>query len=259
MVSKTIVFIHGMYMTSLCWGEWPDYFQARGYRCMAPGWPGREQSVMKLRESHPDPQLGQLTLGRIIEHYTSLIQDLDEKPILIGHSMGGLVVQLLLQRQAAIAGVAISSASPQGVFSTKWTFLRSNFPHINPFANQNIPIWMGLKRFQSTFVNALPLEQQQEAYEKYAVPESRRVPVSSLSRAARVNFNKPHAPLLLVAGTEDHLIPASLVRANWSRYKRSPSITDFKEFAGRCHFILGQSNWQEVAESISLWLNDMEV
>ena len=259
MPSKTIVFIHGMYMTPLCWEYWLPYFEAKGYRCLAPGWPGRDKPVEELRKKHPDPELGQLTLGRVIEHYATLIRTLDEKPILIGHSMGGLVVQLMLQRQAAVAGVAISSAPPQGVITAKWAFIRSNIPHINPFTNQNIPIQMSLKRFQYTFANVLPLEQQQAAFERYAVPESRRVPVGALTRTGRIAFRRPHPPLLLVAGSNDHLIPSALIRTNWNRYKRSPSITDFMEFPGRSHFIIGQEGWQEVADYINVWLTDMEV
>ena len=123
MTSKTILFIHGMYMTPLCWEHWLDYFQAKGYRCIAPAWPGRDKPVETLRKS-PDPQLGQLSLKRVIEHYSSLIQMLEEKPILIGHSMGALVVQLLLQRYEAIAGVAIDSAPPLGVLTTDRAFLK---------------------------------------------------------------------------------------------------------------------------------------
>jgi alpha-beta hydrolase superfamily lysophospholipase len=89
------------------------------------------------------------------------------------------------------------------------------------------------------------------------VPESRRVPAESLSSLARVNFKKPGAPLLLIAGSNDHIIPASLVRSNHARYNRPGSITDFKEFAGRTHFIIGQDNWEEVAGYVGAWLGDL--
>ncbi len=92
MISNTILFIHGMYMNSLCWEKWVTFFQARGYRCHAPDWPGRDRSVELLRKIHPDPDLGKLTLGRVVESYECAVSSFDEKPILIGHSMGGLVV-----------------------------------------------------------------------------------------------------------------------------------------------------------------------
>jgi pimeloyl-ACP methyl ester carboxylesterase len=256
MPSKTILFIHGMYMTPLCWEHWLDYFQEKGYRCIAPAWPDRDRPVQELRKSHPDPQLGRLTLSRVIDHYASLIHMLEEKPILIGHSMGGLVVQLLLQRYEASAGVAIDSAPPQGVFTAKVEFLKSNWPHINPFVPQGSPIQMTLERFQYTFVNDLPLEVQQAAFERYVVPESRRVPAQSLTKVAAIDFSSPHPPLLLVAGSNDHLIPAALNQTNYKKYKRSASVTDFKKFAGRTHFTIGQPGWEEVAGYIATWLKE---
>jgi alpha-beta hydrolase superfamily lysophospholipase len=252
MKSKTIVFVHGMYMNPLCWEQWVDYYQAKGYKCLAPAWPGRDKPIETLRKQHPDSQLGKLTLNNVLEHFTDTIKRLDEKPVLVGHSMGGLVVQLLLQKDLAAAGVAIDSAPPRGVFTTKWSFLKSNWPHITPFVSQSNPIEMSFKRFQYAFVNKLPLEEQRAAYERYIVPESRRVPRESLT--ARVDFKKPHPPLLLIAGLADNIIPASLIKTNYAKYKQSPSITNYKEFAGRAHFIIGQKGWEEVAAFVNTWL-----
>ena len=254
MKSKTVVFIHGMYMTSLCWEKWVETFAARGYKCLAPAWPGRDQPVEILRKRHPDPQLGKLTLSNVLESLADSIKRLDEKPVLIGHSMGALAVQLLLQKDLAVAGIAIDSAPPMGVITAKWPFLKSNWPHITPFVSLASPIEMTFERFQYTFVNTLPLVEQREAYEKYVVPESRRIPRESLT--ARIDFARPHPPLLLIAGSADRLIPASLNKTNHARYKASPSITDFKEFAGRTHFIIGQKNWEEVADYALAWLSE---
>ena len=254
MTSKIVVFIHGMYMTPLCWEQWLDYFRAKGYTCIAPAWPGRDQPIDTLRQRHPDPQLGQLTLSKVLAHLVDTIKSLDEKPILIGHSMGGLIVQLLLQKDLAAAGVAIDSAPPLGVITTKWSFLKSNWPHITPFASLSQPIAMTFERFQYAFANTLPLAEQRAAFEKYVVPESRRVPRESLT--ARIDFNKPHPPLLLIAGSIDNIIPASLNKSNYNKYKSSSSVTDFKEFPGRNHYIIGQQNWEEVADTILAWLND---
>jgi alpha-beta hydrolase superfamily lysophospholipase len=251
---KTIVFIHGMYMTPLCWEHWVDHFRSRGYQCVAPAWPGRDQPVEALRMLHPDPQLGKLTLSRVLESLTDTIKTLSEKPILIGHSMGGLAVQLLLQRHLAAAGIAIDSAPPMGVFTVQWPFLKSNWPHITPFVSQNNPIEMSFERFQYTFVNDLPLAEQRAAYDRYVVPESRRVPRESLT--TKINFKMPHPPLLLIAGSADHLIPAALNKTNFTCYQQSKSITDFKEFAGRTHFIIGQEKWEEVADYCLAWLNE---
>lgn len=252
MKAKTIVFVHGMYMNSLCWEHWVAHFQSKGYTCLAPDWPGRNQPIEVLRKNHPDPSLGGLTLSRVLQHYTNTIKTLEEKPIIIGHSMGGLIVQLLLQSDLAAAAVAIDTAPPMGVFSTKWSFLKSNWPHITPFVSQNSPIEMTFEHFQYTFVNGYPLAEQQAAYARYVVPESRRVPRESLT--ARIDFKKPHAPLLFIAGSADNIIPATLNKSNQAKYRHSHSVTDFKEFAGRTHFIVGQKNWEEVADYIIGWL-----
>src|SRR3954462_15117401 len=98
MPSKTMLFIHGMFVTPACWDAWTGYYQAKGYRCLAPAWPGRDQPVETLMSNHPDPQLGKLTLAEVVECHARIIEKLDEKPILVGHSMGGLITQVLLNR-----------------------------------------------------------------------------------------------------------------------------------------------------------------
>jgi len=263
MKSKNIIFIHGMFMTPLCWEHWLPYFQDKGYNCTAPAWPGRDKPIETLRANHPDPQLGKLNLTAVVEHLAAQIKKLDDKPILIGHSMGGLAVQLLLQRGLAVAGVAIDSAPPAGVFTMKWSFLKANWPMINPFIPTSQPRAMPFEAFQYAFVNNLPLAEQKAAYDRYVVPESRRIPRESLTNTGKIDFTKPHPPLLLIAGSEDHIIPAALNKTNFSKYQAaaqaSSSVTDYKEFAGRAHFIIGQKNWEEVAGYILGWLSEKGV
>ncbi|HEY2979898.1 MAG TPA: alpha/beta fold hydrolase [Anaerolineales bacterium] len=254
MKTKTIVFIHGMFMTPLCWEHWIARYQAKGYRCIAPPWPGRAQPVEVLRKNHPDPELGRLKLRDVVEAMALTLQGLDEKPAIIGHSMGGLVVQLLLQRGLAVAGVAIDPAPPQGVFTTAWSFIKANFPAINPFAPVTQPVLMTFEHFQYAFVNTLPLDEQRAAYDRYVVPESRGVPTQSLTSVARLDFKTPHPPLLITAGERDHIIPASLNRSNYRKYAGSASVTDFKQFPGRDHFIIGEKGWEEVADYCLDWL-----
>jgi alpha-beta hydrolase superfamily lysophospholipase len=113
---------------------------------------------------------------------------------------------------------------------------------------------MTFERFQYTFVNTLPLAEQRAAFERYVVPESRRVPRDSLT--ASVDFKQSHPPLLVLAGSADNIIPASLNKSNHAKYKASPSIADFKEFTGRTHFVIGQKNWEEVADYVLNWVRD---
>jgi len=259
MKSKTIVFVHGMFVTPLCWEQWLNYYQAKGYKCIAPAWPGRDKPIEVLRKNHPDPQLGRLTLAEVIAHHVRILQGLDEKPILIGHSMGGLMTQILLQRDLAAAGVAIDSGPPLGVLTTKWSFFKVNWPVINPFVSATEPYYMPFEAFQYAFVNTLSLEEQRAAYDKHAVPESRKVGRGALSNLAKVNFKQVRAPLLLIAGSADNIIPPSLNRTNYEKYKASPSVTGFKEFPGRTHFIIGQNGWEEVADYALAWLKEKEV
>jgi pimeloyl-ACP methyl ester carboxylesterase len=208
-----------------------------------------------LRQAHPDPTLAALSLSAVLDHLSCIVEALDDKPILIGHSMGGLIAQILLQRELAAAAVAIDSAPPQGVFTAKWSFIKANWGNINPFVSKSIPLAMSFEQFQYAFVNSLPLDQQIAAYEEFVVPESRRIPAESLTATARIDFRKPGAPLLIVAGSNDHIIPASLNYSNFTKYQRPHSITDFKEFPGRTHWVIGQDGWEEVADHVSAWLD----
>jgi pimeloyl-ACP methyl ester carboxylesterase len=193
-------------------------------------------------------------LQNVVDYLEAVIRKTGEKPVVIGHSMGALAAQLLLQRGVVSAAVAIDSAPPAGVFSPKWSFLKSNWPHITPFKRLDVPVQMTLKRFAYTFVHTLSPAQQQSVFDRYVVPESRRVPRQSLGRTARIDLRAPHAPLLLIAGGEDHIIPESLNTTNFRKYSDKGSITSLKEFPGRTHFIIGQENWQEVAQFTADWL-----
>ena len=188
--------------------------------------------------------------------FEKIIKGLDSPPALIGHSMGGLVVQILINRGLGACGVAIDSAPPAGVFTTKWSFLVANLPVINPFKG-NTPDLISYPRFNYAFVNGFQESEQVSAYENYVVPESRNVPRSSTGKAGKVDFKKEHNPLLIIAGGNDNIIPSSLNVSNFKKYSNKLSQTDFKEFAGRTHFIIGQENWQEVADYIMNWFRTL--
>ena len=253
--SHTVVFIHGMYMTPLCWADWERLFQERGYKTLAPAWPGHDAPVASQRQAHPSAERGALTLEQVLASYRTLLAGLPEKPILVGHSMGGLIVQLLLSEGLGVAGIAIDSAPPKGLISPKFSFLKSNWPVISPSAKIEVPIELSFAQFQYAFMAGLPESDQRAAYEKYVVPESRRVGKGPTTAVATIDFSKARPPLLLVAGSEDHIIPASLNRDNFHRYDKTPAVTDFREFAGRNHWIIAESGWQEVANYTLDWLH----
>ncbi len=259
MATKTVMFIHGMFMTPLCWEEWIKRFEFKGYRCLAPAWLYHDAPVEVLRKKFPDPALGKLTMGDLVMQFTALIQAASEKPILIGHSMGGLLAQLLLNRGLGAAGIVVHSGPPQGVFVLSYPYLKSSFPIINPLKPVDEPMWMSFKQFQYSFVNTLPLPEQQAVYEKYCVPESRRVGRSPLTPVTHIDYEKTRVPLIFFAGGADHIIPAALNRANFVKYQKAGAPVEYREFAGRSHFTIREPGWEQVADAAMAWIEEKGV
>src|SRR5690606_27989610 len=143
---------------------------------------------------------------------------------------------------------------PKGLISLRWSFLKSNWGVINPLADPDQPIHLDLEQFQYIFVNGMPLDQQQAAYSAHAVPESRRVGKGPTTDVAAIDFQRARPPLLLIGGGQDHIIPASLNRANYQRYKNAPAVTDFLLYEDRNHWTLAQNGWETVADDVLDWL-----
>lgn len=252
--SQSIVFIHGMYLTPDAWGPWQDFFEAQGYTTYAPAWPLHELSVMEQNQQHPSAALGELTLEDVLNRYRNFVLELDEKPIVIGHSMGGLIAQLLLQEGRVSGAVALHSAPPYGVISAEPAFLKANWAMLNPLIPAGEPQQLTLKQFQYGFVNGMDAEQQQAVFERFVVPESRRVGRSTLTRAASLDLAVARGPLLLVAGGEDRTITARLNYANFDAYEATPAITDYRQYPERNHWTLGMAGWEIVAGDVVDWI-----
>jgi pimeloyl-ACP methyl ester carboxylesterase len=188
--SKTFVFIHGMYLDSTSWKEWQNLFIERGFKTVVPAWPMRVRQVGTDKKSFSKRSLAEVSLRDLLEVYRSEIKKLDEKPILIGHSMGGLIAQVLLQENLAEAGIAISSAPPKGLVSLKWSFLRSNWGAVSPFADPSEPIQLSADQFAYSFTNCLKNEERQAVYENGYQMESRRVgkgPTEEVRKFSKLN------------------------------------------------------------------------
>jgi len=252
---KTIMFVHGMFMTPKAWDNWQPYFQKLGYTTIAPAWPLHGGTLEQQRTPEAQAALGKLTLDEVIESYRKVLRQLPEKPIAIGHSMGGLVVQKLLSEGLVAKAVAIDSAPPSGLIVAKWSFIKSNWPVISPFANADEAYSPSFEDFQYAFANCVPEAEAQQIYRDYGVPESRRVGRGTSEKVAKIDFGQPHNPLLIVAGQDDHIIPAALNLKNFNQYSDKASVTDFHEFEGQCHVLIVDQKWKEVADYVKTWLD----
>lgn len=250
-----LVFIHGMFMNPKSWQSWSDFFSARGFDCHSPAWPFHEGEPAQLRQA-PPAGLGQLELNAVFEHHRRFLAALGEPAILIGHSVGGLIVQKMLNEGRGSAGICIDSAPPYGIYAPRWSFFKANLPIVNPFAGHE-PFQFTLEGFQYAFCNTMSLEQTREAYEAFVVPESRNVARAVGGPDARIDFQKAHPPLLLIGGEADTIVPWVLNHKNYKAYTHEGSQRTFKLFSGRSHYICGQRGWVEVAEFVNQWARPM--
>lgn len=251
--SRTIVFITGAYVSNACWDDWRVYFESQGYTTIAPPWLGKDADAATLRSRHPDRKLAQVTLPQLLEYYQGIINKLPEKPILIGHSFGGLMAQVLLNKGYAEAAVAIHAVPPKGILPLSWKFLKSNTATLGFFTSANKTYMMPLKKWKFAFTNGMTGQEQTDSYYKLTIPESKRVARGGLGKAATVDFKKEHNPLLIIAGTEDNCIPLSLCKKNYKKYKTKNSVTEFV-VNERNHFVLGLPTWKQDAQFIQEWL-----
>jgi pimeloyl-ACP methyl ester carboxylesterase len=256
----TIVFVHGLWMTPLSWEHWKARFESRGYRVLAPAWPGMEGAIDELRKDTSG--IDRLTVPEILDHYDKTIRELSGPPIIMGHSFGGGFTQVLLDRGLGAAGVAIDAASVKGVLKLPLSTLRSSWPILKNPLNRHRAVPLTAKQFHWAFANTLTEDESQKVWERYAIPGPGGVlfagaMVNLPGTALKVDYNKPdRAPLLHIAGGADHIVPATVSRSQVKLYKKSSSsaIVDYKEFPGRSHFIVGQDGWEEVADYALDWV-----
>lgn len=254
----TVVLIHGLWLTALSWEKWVARYEAQGYRVIARSWPGMEGDIDQLRR---DPVgIGQLGVTDLVDHYATIIDELDSPPIIIGHSFGGLIVQILLDRGLGSAGVAIAPAPVKGILALPFAELKSAFPALkNPFKTHEA-VSLTPEQFHYSFTNDMSAEESLAAFKRYAVPGPNHV----LFQASLANFN-PHAattvdfanddraPLLIVAGGKDHVVPAVVAKANYKLFAKSSAITEFKEYPERTHWTIGEAGWEGIADYVLEW------
>lgn len=254
---NTVVLIHGLWMNGRSWEGWQARYEKRGLDVLAPSWPGMDGEVETLRAD--TSAFDDLGVAEILDHYAAIIEGLDAPPIIMGHSFGGAFTQILLDRGLGAAGVAIDPAPLKGMHLLPLSTLRSGNPILHNPANRHRAVPLTPKEFHYAFTNTLDEDASQAVFDRYAVPGPGRVlfegALANLSphSPVAVDFsNDKRAPLLLIAGGEDHVSPAQLTERNLKKYK-TEAVTELKIFEGRSHYTLGQDGWEEVADYALDW------
>jgi alpha-beta hydrolase superfamily lysophospholipase len=255
-----LMLVHGAWLTSGSWGNFIEYFDSRGFEVSAPEWPRKQETAAGQREATED--IKGLGLTEVVDHYESQIRLLDEPPILIGHSTGGLIVELLLDRGLGRAGVAMSPAPPKGIIVLPFATLKAAAPALAHPSKWHGVVPLSLEEFTHGFVNTFSPEDAKAAYEKYAVPETGQVIYEAgfanfhLHPPTEIEFKKEgRAPLLVIGAEKDQTIPASLSKKNYEKYEDSAAQTDYIEFAGRPHMMMVAEGWEEIAAAIERWID----
>ena len=251
MKSKTIVLIHGNFVNDLSWSAWKKYYEQKGYTVHSPANPGHEGLPSELRKNvHPD--LVKTGFIDVVNNIARLIDSLPGKPLIIGHSMAGMVVMKLMEMNKAAAGVSIDGAPPKNVFPPFQT-LKTVLPAFGFFSFKKY--FMGSRKwYDNAFFNTLPGSEKEKGFEKFAVPESFKVSRQLvLNSYSAINFKKPHEPILFIGGGSDNIFPPNLTQTIAGKYKDGNSRVDLKIFDGKSHFICGEPGWENVADYILDW------
>jgi pimeloyl-ACP methyl ester carboxylesterase len=255
----TIVLVHGFWVTPRSWEDWIARYESKGFRVLAPAYPGFEVEVEALN-ADPAP-VEAATIPSIVSHLESVIRGLDAPPIIMGHSAGGAFTQILLDRGLGAAGVGLNSAPTEGVPVVPLSQIKSTFPVLKNPANRHKAIHYSFEQWNYAFTNTFPEQRARELYERYAVPVSGRI----LFESALANLQPGHggtyvdyhnddrAPLLFVAGSEDNIMPPSVQLSNAKHYRSEKTVTEVVEFGGKPHLLPAAPGWEEIADYVLAW------
>jgi pimeloyl-ACP methyl ester carboxylesterase len=254
----TIVLVHGFWVTPRSWENWVMHYERRGFRVLAPAYPGFEVEVEALN-ADPTP-IVDVTVPEIIGHLTAVIEELPAPPIIIGHSAGGAFTQILLDHGLGAAGVALNSAPTEGVRVLPLSQVKSTLPVLKSPANRHRAVGLSFEEWRYAFTNTFDEEEARSLYERYHIPASGRI----LWGGVLANFRPGHqdtwvdyrndarAPLLFVSASEDHIMPPAVQRSNHKHYT-SNTVTEIKEYQGFAHLLPAQKGWEEVADDVLDW------
>lgn len=256
----TIVFVHGLWMTPLSWEHWRAWFEERGWKTVAPPWPGFDRDPAELRADPGD--IGKTGASDVLDAYESAIRALDTPPVIIGHSFGGAFAQILIDRGLGVAGVPIAPAPLKGILDLPVSTLRSSFSVLGNPLNFGRAVPFTPSQFKYAFGNTISEEESQAAWERYAAPAASKVLFAGAAANApfpktplAVDWKAPKAPLFLLGGGEDHVVPSKVVRRAAGKYQGGR--VDFKEYAGKSHFIVGEPGWEAVIADVDAWIREV--
>jgi len=249
-----VMFVHGLFLLPSSWDRWAELFETAGYVALTPGWPDDPGTVAEAN-AHPEVLAGK-SVGQVADHYAAIAGLLSAKPVIIGHSFGGLLAQILAGRGLAEACVAIDPAPFRGVLPLPISALRVAGPALSNPANRHRAVPLTYDQFRYAFANAVTEDEAKQLYETFAVPAAAR-PLFQGAAAnlnpwteAKVDTGNPdRGPMLLIAGEKDHTAPPAITRASYRHQQHNPGVTEIAEMPGRGHALIIDSGWREVADT----------
>jgi len=260
MTRTPVVFIHGLWLHATSWTPWAELFSEAGYDPIAPGWPGDPDTVEAAR-ANPDA-LADHGIDDVTRHYQAIIDTLPARPILIGHSFGGMIAEKLLGLDYGAAAIGIDAAQIKGVLPLPLSALHATLPVFKNPANKHKAVSLTAEQFRFSFGNAVSPEESDALFERWTIP----APGKPLFEAAAANFslhspakvntaNEGRGPLLLVMGGRDHTVPEVITKATLKQYRHSVAETDLIEFPDRGHSLTVDHGWRDVADACLDWLD----
>jgi pimeloyl-ACP methyl ester carboxylesterase len=261
-----IVLVHGLWMTPKSWDTWAEYYRAKGHEVITLAWPGIGTRTPADLRRDPSAFEG-IGITDIVDALEAEIRKLPVKPIIMGHSFGGLFTQMLADRGLGVAYVGVEPGQPAGISTLPFSTVRTAFPILrNPF-RKNKASQISKAHFHFTFGNDLSRAESDAEYELNAIPSFNRVffegvagALNEKGGASHVEYGRPErAPLLVLAGEIDHVVPPAIAKAIVKKYQQgaaktgSSAVVEYQEFAGRTHRIVSQKGWEEVADYALDW------
>lgn len=255
----TVVLVHGLWMTPRSWENWVQHYQAKGFIVLTPGYPGFDIEVESLREN-PEV-IANLTVPETLHHLATVIEKVETPPIIMGHSFGGTLTQLLLARGLGSAGVVVDSAPTEGVRVNPLSQAKSLFPALKNPSNRHKAVGFTPKEFHYAFTNTLTEEESKAVWDRYHIPAPGNwvwefglfANFKPGHQDTWLDYSADRAPLLFIAGEKDHIMPPAVNKSNASHYKKSPALTEYHEFEGRDHWTCAAPGWEVVADYSLDW------